>query len=50
MNTEDLLRQIEVMLIQHADHKAKAAKASAKAAARVAENGAKNKAEMKRAV
>ena len=34
MNTEDLLRQIEAMLIGHADQKAKAAKAAAKAAIR----------------
>ncbi len=50
MNTDDLLRQIEVLLIQHADEKAKAAKKqAAKLAGRGGENG-KNSAEMKRAV
>ena len=50
MNTDDLLRQIEVLLIQHADEKAKAAKKhAAKMAARGGENG-KTAAEMKRAV
>ncbi len=49
MNTDDLLRQIEVLLIQHADEKAKSAKKQAKVAARGGENG-KNPAEMKRAV
>lgn len=32
MNTEDLLRQIEAMLVNHADQKQKAAKAAARAA------------------
>ena len=49
MNTDDLLRQIEVLLIQHADEKAKAARKQAKVAARGGETG-KNSAEMKRAV
>jgi len=52
MNTEDLLRQIEVMLIQHADQKAKAAKA-AKAGAKAAprgENGKPRNEAVKRAV
>jgi len=51
MNTADLLRQIEVLLIQHADHKAKAAKAAAKAATRAGGEGGKGKSiEMKRAM
>src|SRR4051812_23582950 len=50
MNTDDLLRQIEVLLINHADTKAKAAKAAAKAATRTGGDGPKAKAEMKRAV
>ena len=49
MNTDDLLRQIEVLLIQHADSKAKAAKAAAKAATRGGEGG-KKPIEMKRAI
>ena len=51
MNTEDLLRQIEVLLIQHADSKAKAAKAAAKNAARGGGDSGKPKSiEMKRAI
>jgi DNA-binding NtrC family response regulator len=51
MNTEDLLRQIEVLLIQHADVKAKSAKAAAKAAIRNGEGNGKPKSDsMKRAV
>jgi DNA-binding NtrC family response regulator len=51
MNTDDLLRQIEVLLIQHADGKAKSAKAAAKAATRGGNgDNHKPKAEMKRAV
>src|SRR5205085_8444268 len=51
MNTDDLLRQIEVLLIQHADVRAKAAKAAAKSAAtRGGPESAKPKTEMKRAV
>jgi DNA-binding NtrC family response regulator len=50
MNTDDLLRQIEVMLIQHADHKAKAAKAAAKAAVRSEGNGKPRAEQAKRAV
>src|SRR5438309_8853423 len=51
MNTDDLLRQIEVLLINHADTKAKAAKVAAKnAAARTGGDTPKPKAEMKRAV
>lgn len=50
MNTDDLLRQIEVLLIQHADSKAKTAKRqSAKMAGRGGESP-KTSAEMKRAV
>ena len=51
MNTDDLLRQIEVLLIQHADEKARLDKNAAKAAARNLANGKdKDKQEMKRAV
>jgi len=52
MNTDDLLRQIEVLLIQHADSKAKAAKAAAKAATRggCGEGGKGKSVEMKRAI
>jgi DNA-binding NtrC family response regulator len=51
MNTDDLLRQIEVLLIQHADNKAKAAKKLARAASRGGSSeGGRSKIEMKRAV
>jgi FixJ family two-component response regulator len=50
MNTDDLLRQIEVLLIQHADSKAKAAKAAAKAATRGSGEGKNKPIEMKRAI
>ncbi|MDP9268477.1 MAG: response regulator [Acidobacteriota bacterium] len=51
LNTQDLLRQIEVLLIQHADSKAKAAKAAAKAASRGVSQGGKSKPiEIKRAI
>jgi len=50
MNTDDLLRQIEVLLIQHADEKARLDKNAAKAAARAIGNGKDKQPEMKRAV
>jgi len=53
MNTEDLLRQIEVLLIHHADHKAKAAKAAGKSGTRGGgggEGGKSKSIEMKRAI